>query len=106
LLGHSPFGDFSIRFLAGSPDPSLRDGERALALIEPLVEVQPTAAHVETLAMALAELGRCDEAATWQQRVVDAHRQAGDAESLPPLEATLARYRGGAPCRAPALVDG
>jgi hypothetical protein len=56
--------------------------------------------------MALAELGRCDEAATWQQRVVDAHRQAGEAERLPPLEATLARYQGGAPCRAPALVDG
>jgi tetratricopeptide (TPR) repeat protein len=89
------------RFLAGSPDPSLRDGERALELIEPLAEVQPTAAHVETLAMALAELGRCDEAAAWQQRVVDAHRQAGDAESLPPLEVALARYQGGAPCRYP-----
>ena len=92
------------RFLAGSPDPSLRDGERALALIEPLVEVQPTVAHVETLAMALAEAGRCEEAAERQRQVIQAFRQAGEAGRLPELEATLDRYEGGAPCRAPATV--
>ncbi|HUP41848.1 MAG TPA: tetratricopeptide repeat protein [Thermoanaerobaculia bacterium] len=93
------------RFLAGSPDPSLRDGERALELIEPLVEVQPTAAHVETLALSLAEAGRCDEAAQWQQRVIQAFQQAGDTARLDELQGVLARYDAGAPCRAPASVD-
>jgi tetratricopeptide (TPR) repeat protein len=93
------------RYLAAAPDPALRDGERALALIEPLVEVQPTAAHVETLAMALAEAGRCDEAAEWQRRVIEAFRQAGDAVRLEELQEVLARYEAGAPCRAPATVD-
>lgn len=90
------------RFLAAAPDPSLRDGERAVELAEQLVEIQPTAAHAETLALALAEGGRCDEAADWQGRLIDAHRQAGETDRLPELEATLARYRGGAPCAAPA----
>jgi tetratricopeptide (TPR) repeat protein len=92
------------RYLAAAPDPALRDGERALALIEPLVEVQPTVAHVETLAMALAEAGRCEEAAERQRQVIQAFRQAGEAGRLPELEATLDRYEGGAPCRAPATV--
>ncbi|HSL81897.1 MAG TPA: tetratricopeptide repeat protein, partial [Thermoanaerobaculia bacterium] len=89
------------RFLAAVPDAALRDGERAVELAAQLVEAQPTAAHAETLALALAEAGRCDEAAEWQQKVLDAHRQAGDEGLLPGLEAALARYRAGAPCGAP-----
>jgi tetratricopeptide (TPR) repeat protein len=93
------------RFLAAAPDPSVRDGEQALALATRLVEAQPTAPHVETLALALAEAGRCEEAAEWQEKVLQAFRQAGDAARLPELEAALARYRAGAPCAAPALPD-
>lgn len=89
------------RFLAAVPEDSLRDGERAVELAEPLVEAQPTAAHVETLALALAEAGRCEEAAEWQRRMIDAHQRAGDAALLPELEATLARYEAGAPCGTP-----
>lgn len=91
------------RFLAAAPDPALRDGERALELVTQLVEIQPTAAHVETLALALAEAGRCEEAAEWQRRVIQAFRQAGETGRVVELEATLQRYEAGAPCRAPAL---
>lgn len=90
------------RFLAAVPEPALRDGERAVELAEQLVEVEPTAAHAETVALALAEVGRCEEAAEWQQRVLEAYRQAGETARLPPVEAELARYRSGAPCRPPA----
>lgn len=89
------------RFLAGAPEASLRDGERAHELASRLFEIQPTAAHGETVAMALAELGRCDEAAAMQRRLIDAHRDAGEMESLEALEATLGRYEAGSPCRPP-----
>lgn len=93
------------RFLAAAPDPTLRDAERALALATQLMEAQPTAEYAETLALALAEAGRCDEAAEWQERALQAFRQAGDEARLPGLEAALARYRAGAPCGAPTLPE-
>jgi len=93
------------RFLAAAPDPALRDAERALALATQLMEAQPTAAHAETLALALAEAGRCEEAAEWQERALQAFRQAGDEARLPGVEVALARYRAGAPCGAPALSE-
>ncbi|MFW6012091.1 MAG: tetratricopeptide repeat protein [bacterium] len=94
------------RFLAGSPEPSLRDGERAHELADRLFEIQPTAAHGETVAMALAQLGRCDEAAAMQRRLVEAHREAGETGSLEALERTLARYEAGPPCRPPGGENG
>lgn len=89
------------RFLAAAPDVALRDGERAVELAEQLVAAQSTAAHAETLALALAEAARCDEAAEWQQRVLDAHRQVGETDRIAEMEAVLARYRAGASCRSP-----
>lgn len=89
------------RFLAAVPEASLRDGERAVELAEALVGSQPSAAHAETFAMALAEAGRCEEAAEWQRRVIDAHRQAGETATLPELQSVLARYQAGPPCGAP-----
>lgn len=50
------------RILAACPDPAVRDGERALAIAQSLFQGAPTAAHEEALAMALAEVGRFDEA--------------------------------------------
>ena len=94
------------RFLAASPDASLRDGARAVELAEALVAAQSTAAHVETLAMALAEAGRCEEAAEWQRRMIAAHRQAGETATLEAFQEVLARYEGGAPCRAPMASPG
>ena len=67
------------RLLASSPDTSLRDGQRALALAEPVVELQLTLDHAETLAMALAEVGRYEEAAAWQQRVLREENRSGGA---------------------------
>ena len=49
--------------LASCPDPSVRDGARALALAQAVWQAQPTADHARTVALALGELGRCREAA-------------------------------------------
>lgn len=68
LLSHA-----LARLLAACPDRSIRDGARALALAQAVWQAQPSAAHARTVALALAELGRCDEAAKWR-------RTAGDPE--------------------------
>ncbi len=67
------------RLLASSPDRSVRDGRRALALAMAVYESEPAAVHAETVALALAELGRCEEAAQWMVRAVEAAGRENDA---------------------------
>jgi tetratricopeptide (TPR) repeat protein len=67
LLSHA-----LARLLAACPDRSVRDGARALALAQAVWQAQPSAAHARTVALALAELGRCDEAARWGAETVKA----------------------------------
>jgi len=85
------------RLLAASPDRSLRNGERALGLAERVYEAQPTPSHAETLALALAELGRCEEAADVETSAISAFEEAGIAGGE--SRRRLARYRAGPPCR-------
>jgi tetratricopeptide (TPR) repeat protein len=89
------------RVLAASPDLSLRDGARALELAQAVFAASPSTSHGETVAMALAELGRCEEAAQLEQKVLDAAKGGGDEATATRLAQTLARYRKGAPCRLP-----
>lgn len=86
------------RLLAGSPDRGLRDGARALDLARRVYEARATPAHAATVAMALAELGRCDEAAEWQEGAVRAAAGEGQEELAARLRLTLARYAAGVPC--------
>ncbi len=87
------------RLLAGAPDPGLRDGPRALNLAIRVYQARDTPEHAETLALALAENGRCDEAARLQRRLVEALRQNGQTDRLPTLERALTAYENGPPCR-------
>lgn len=80
------------RLLASSPDRSQRDGKRALDLATRVYETAPTPAHGETLALALAELERCDEALTWMKRAVAAAGQAGHAEETARLTNEMRKY--------------
>jgi tetratricopeptide (TPR) repeat protein len=89
------------RLLAASPDAALRDGRRALELASAVQRAHPAGVHAETVAMALAELGRCAEAATWQATAIEEARRAGPAERVGLLEQALAGYTRGAPCRPP-----
>lgn len=90
-----------VRLLAASPAYELRDGERALKLARELVQARPTAESAESLAMALAEVGRCDEAAGWQRRAIEVLRKAGDTSRLEAMEGLLRRYVDDTPCRYP-----
>jgi tetratricopeptide (TPR) repeat protein len=89
------------RLLAASPDPTVRDGARALALAERIAPTLQTAQVVETAAMAAAELGRFGEAVQWQQVAIRAARDAGRADAAKRLTAMLAQYKSGRPCREP-----
>ena len=103
-LGRFP-GDVATRHLrarlrAVSPDDAVRDGARAVDLAQSVVDEQPALDHLETLAMALAEAGRFDDAVTWQQRALEAERQVAGGNSPQRLD-RLALYQARQPLRAP-----
>ena len=85
------------RVLAAAPDSQVRDGVRALAVMERLSEEQQRMDLGETLAMALAEVGRFDEAAALQREAIE----AAPAEIAQRMAANLALYESGQPCRTP-----
>ena len=89
------------RLLATAEDPAVRNGARALELAVGVFRSYATVEHGATVAMALAEVGRFDEAVAWQQRVLDRARQMDRAEELPELREHLERYRAGEPVRTP-----
>ncbi len=93
------------RILAAAPDDRVRDGRRALAIVEGLAEEEQSLLLGETLAMALAELGRYSEAATVQRDLIDAARQAGSRDLIDALARNLALYDRGTPCRTPWTPD-
>jgi superkiller protein 3 len=89
------------RLLAASPDPAVRDGERALALAQGLNDEERNQVHVEVLAMALAESGRLAEAVQVQEAVLEAAQQAGREDLVRRLTPNLEAYRSGRACREP-----
>ena len=94
LLSHA-----LARLLAACPDTSVRDGKRALELAAAVWNARPASAHAETLALALAETGQCDEAAKWQQKAIEAARAEGLEGRIEGLTLKLEFYAKGAPCR-------
>jgi tetratricopeptide (TPR) repeat protein len=80
------------RLLASSPDRSIRDGRRALDLAQGVYAANPAPVHGETIALALAELGRCDEALTWMKRAVTEAEQAKDVAEAARLRGELPKY--------------
>jgi tetratricopeptide (TPR) repeat protein len=94
------------RLLAAAPDDRVRDGARALALARALEQSQPpTLALVETIAMALAEVGRFDEAVARQRQAIEGARDAGRPDLAARLTANLRLYQQRRPCRTPWADD-
>jgi hypothetical protein len=78
---------------------SLRDGPKAVKLASHVAQAQQTPQHLETLAQALAEAGRCDEAAKIQEQLLALAESLQREDLITRLKAELARYQAGAPCR-------
>ena len=86
--------------LAASPELDQRNGARALELAERAHRTTGLVNHGVIVAMALAELGRCDEAADRQKRMIAAVEQRQPKDTLlEKLRADLERYEKMRPCR-------
>lgn len=89
------------RLLAACPDEAVRDGKRALEIALLVFEADSSPRHAQVVAQALAELGRCEEAAEWQEKLIESARRDGVDDASGVLKTDLERYQGGAPCRPP-----
>lgn len=103
-LGRFP-GDVATRhllarLLAVSPEEAVRDGARAVELAQSVVDEQPALDHLETLAMAMAEAGRFEDAVAWQERALERERAEAGGNSAQRRD-RLALYRASQPLRAP-----
>jgi len=101
--GNAWLANVTSRLLAASPQAAMRDGTRALALARPLVAARRSPEHLETLAMALAELGRFEEAIAAQNEAIAAAEAQGRRGLLPRFRENLVRYEGATAARDPLL---
>jgi hypothetical protein len=86
--------------LATSPDDVVRNGPRAVALVEPLARSSPGAGGVlDTYAAALAEAGRFGDAVRAEAGAIDNARHEGDAAGVARGSERLRSYQAGRPWR-------
>lgn len=89
------------RLLATSPDDSVRNGSRALTLVQQMLQRGRTLDLGETYAMTLAELGQFREAQAVQRDLIAAATRAGLTDMKARLQARLQLYERADPCRTP-----
>jgi tetratricopeptide (TPR) repeat protein len=95
--------DVLARLLAASPDNDVRDGRRALLLIQQAIRDRGSmdADQGQTLAMALAETGQFAKAAGLQRLIIQDLAESKEFDSLPTLRDNLTLYERGQPSRMP-----
>ena len=93
--------------LATAPDPSLRDGNRGVELVErvALGSGHPNATVLRILAAAYAESGRYAEAISAVQQALQLATAQGDKALADYLRFSLENYEANRPLRDPGLVD-
>jgi tetratricopeptide (TPR) repeat protein len=87
------------RLLATAPPAELRDGKRALAMVKPLFEANPTLTVGQTYAMALAESGNFTEAVKLQQETMIGYERSRMPVDNSFLAQNLAAYLQHQPAR-------
>lgn len=85
-------------FLAASPQYDLRNGARALELSQRVFQASGLPQHGALVTMALAELGRCTDAADWQRKMITLAQQRDQMALAVKLKGDLKLY-GTAVCR-------
>ena len=93
------------RLLAAAPDDRVRNGRQAMAMTQQLLKQHQTVDLGETMAMALAELGQYDQAATLQREVMAVATRAGRHDVVQQMAKNLELYERHRPCRAPLRAD-
>jgi tetratricopeptide (TPR) repeat protein len=86
------------RLLAACPEGRLRDGRRSFSMAAEVFESERTPPHAETLAMALAEVGRFEDAVQLQRRILDEFEKSASKDVLERLRRNLDLYTRGATC--------
>jgi tetratricopeptide (TPR) repeat protein len=99
------FAHALARLLAAAPDDRVRDGQRALSIMNELLKTQNTLSSAETMAMVFAEIGEWDRAVSWQRQTIDAARQTAQPSLVARLTANLKRYEAHQACRIPWADD-
>jgi hypothetical protein len=99
------FAQVLARLLAAAPDDHVRDGRRALTLVDQLVKGPQTIELAETTAMALAESGRYQEAVAVQRDALTGATNAGLPDVQRRIAENLHRYESRTPCRVPFSDD-
>jgi tetratricopeptide (TPR) repeat protein len=89
------------RLLSAAPDDRVRDGRRALSIVQELLKKEQSLEAGETLAMALAESGDYQKAAAVQRDVIAAAQGAGLADAARRMAENLTLYERRQPCRTP-----
>ncbi len=83
------------KLLAAAPDPSIRDGERALELARNVFDAQPSAEAAEMVAYAQMELGQCGAALNWLQVAAN----SGHEDNLPYFQSLADNFQTQPPCQ-------
>ena len=99
------FAHALARLLAAAPDDGVRDGPQAMTLMQQLLAKQQSVGLAETMAMTFAELGRFDDAVSWQRDAMAAARRAGHEDLARRMSGNLKLYEGRKPCRTPWADD-
>lgn len=89
------------QLLAACPDAEVRDGDRALVLAQEVFQQEQTLDHAETMAMALAEVGKFAEAVELQSQVVAEAKRMGQADLAKRAQSRLEKYQRDEPVRSP-----
>jgi len=99
--------DSLARLLAAAPEPAVRDENRALRIVQSLVQNQQGDAFEVgvTLAMTLAALGRFKEAAAYQQALIQEAEKSGAPDLARRLRRNLDLYNRQKPCIQPWAPD-
>jgi len=88
-----------VQLLAASPQVKLRNGTQALKLAQTLYAKTASLQHGALVGLALAELGRCNEAAEWQRKMIAGAAKEGNNDLQAKLKADLQRYENAQSCR-------
>ena len=89
------------RLLAAAPDDRVRDGRRAMTIVQELLKKEQSIELGETLAMTLAELAQYERAAVVERDVMAAAERAGRGDIARRMAENLSLYERRAPCRTP-----
>ena len=96
---HPGLSDLLVRILAAAPDAEVRDGGEAVSIMQERFKGPVSLEMYETMAMALAEVGRYDEAANWQRQAMSVAEQNDRSDIARMMAEALALYEQGRPAR-------